>query len=102
MSVTACVSAAGEVVEIQIVGRFDFSLQKAFRATYRDCPPGMVYRVDLSGVDYLDSAALGMLLLLRQHAGEVKQDVVLVQPTPSVAKILRIANFHQIFDVDQA
>lgn len=100
MSVSTHVADDGQVIEIRIAGRFDFSTQRAFREAYRECPPGVRYRVDLSGVDYVDSAALGMLLLLRQHAGDIKQDVVLTQPSPSVDKILRIANFHKIFDVD--
>lgn len=87
-------------MEITVSGRFDFSLQKDFRAAYRDCPPDLSYRVNLSQVDYLDSAALGMLLLLRQHAGEGKNNVTLCTPSGAVDKILRVANFDRIFQIE--
>lgn len=99
MSVSAKVSEAGRVVEIDISGRFDFSLQKAFRAAYRDCPPDMRYQVNLARVEYLDSAALGMLLLLRQHAGDTRDSVTLCQPGEAVEKILKVANFDRIFEI---
>ena len=100
MTVSSRVSEEQGVVEIEVSGRFDFSLQKHFRDAYRDCSPDMNYRVDLSKVDYLDSAALGMLLLLRQHAGDGKSSVTLCRPGAAVEKILKIANFDRIFDID--
>lgn len=100
MAVVSHISEDDGKVEIRVVGRFDFSQQKAFRDAYRNCAPGLIYQVDLSAVDYLDSAALGMLLLLRQHAGDNQGDVVLCHPSEAVEKILRVANFHRIFDID--
>lgn len=99
MSVSSRLSDDGQTVEIEVIGRFDFSLQKEFRAAYRDFPSQLNYRVDLSQVEYLDSAALGMLLLLRQHAGDVRDQVVLCQPREAVEKILGVANFERIFDI---
>jgi anti-anti-sigma factor len=100
MTVSSRVTEEQDVVEIEVSGRFDFSLQKGFRDAYREYPAGMSYRVDLSRVDYLDSAALGMLLLLRQHAGDGKSSVTLCRPSQAVDKILKVANFHRIFDID--
>jgi anti-anti-sigma factor len=100
MSVTANVDRDDGVVDIAVSGRFDFSLQKDFRASYRDCAPGLKYRVDLAAVEYLDSAALGMLLLLRQHAGGQADSVVLCQPSEPVHKILQVANFDRIFSIE--
>lgn len=99
MSVTSRVSEAEGVVEIVVQGRFDFGLQKEFRDAYRERPANMKYRVSLKDVDYLDSAALGMLLLLRQHAGDQQDSVVLCQPSEPVRKILTVANFDRIFSI---
>lgn len=46
------------------------------------------------------SSALGMLLLLREHAGDDKADVKIVRCRPEVKKILTIANFHHLFHLD--
>jgi anti-anti-sigma factor len=88
------------MVNIDVTGRFDFSLQKDFRATYRNCPPTMKYRVNLNMVDYLDSAALGMLLLLRQHAGEGTGNVTLCKAPAEVSKILKLASFDRLFRIE--
>jgi anti-anti-sigma factor len=100
MSVVSSISRDDGVVDIAISGRFDFSLQKDFRDAYRDFAPGLRYRVDLAEVEYLDSAALGMLLLLRQHAGGKEDSVVLCRPSEPVDKILRVANFDRIFSIE--
>jgi len=84
-------------VLIEVSGHFDFTEQKAFRDAYLQYPADMSYRVDLSCADYLDSSALGMLLLLRQHAGEQSEKVKLVGASNAVMKILNIANFDKLF-----
>lgn len=99
MSVSAKLSESDGLVEIDIRGRFDFALQKDFRAAYRDMPPNVKYKVNLTAAEYLDSAALGMLLLLRQHAGDSRDSVTLCQPQEAVDKILRVANFDRIFTI---
>jgi len=50
-------------------------------------------------VEYLDSSALGMLLLVRERAEAVGKPVVLSHPNPTVAQILDIANFRKLFTI---
>jgi anti-anti-sigma factor len=49
---------------------------------------------------YLDSSALGMLLLLRDHAGGDTANIKIVNCNPDVKKILTISNFEQLFSID--
>ncbi len=96
--VTQYVSQDNKRVVITIDGRFDFGLHQAFRNAYRDTPgPGVEYHVDLSNTDYMDSSALGMLLLLREHAGNDQARVVIQGPSEPVRKVLEIANFQKMF-----
>lgn len=88
----------GEVV-IRINGRFDFSLHRLFREAYRAHAPKMKYSVDLSSTEYLDSSALGMLLLLREHAGGDHGRVALRGATKDIRQLLNIARFDQLFDM---
>ena len=61
---------------IKVNGRFDFSSHQEFRDAYEKVASSVdTYNVDLSGTSYLDSSALGMLLLLRDHAGGDKSNV---------------------------
>lgn len=100
MTVTSTVSPDHKRVDITITGRFDFSLHKDFRETYRHHPGVGEYRVNLGGAEYIDSSALGMLLLLRDHAESGHGHVVLAGPTPGVRKVLAIANFDKLFRIE--
>lgn len=101
MSVNTQVSDDGQKLTISIKGRFDFAKHQAFRESYEQLDnqrPNSVV-VDLKEATYLDSSALGMLLLLRDHAGGDDSDVRLVNSSSDVRKILAISNFDKLFDI---
>ena len=98
MSINSTASEDGNSITINISGKFDFQLYDEFRAAYVDTRgSGVAYTVDLSGTDYLDSSALGMLLLLREHAGGEASNIEITQASPEVRKILDVANFGKLF-----
>ena len=85
---------------IAIDGRFDFSAHKDFRDAYEDLEEQpSSYRIDMTEAQYIDSSALGMLLLLRDHAGGYSADVEIVNCNADVKKILTISNFDQLFTI---
>lgn len=100
MAITSTVSADGSQVTIYIQGRFDFSSHQEFRNAYEKLSkvPSR-YRVDLQGTSYLDSSALGMLLLLRDHAGGERSEIEIINCSQDVKKILMISNFEQLFAI---
>ncbi len=101
MAITARESDDGKSVTILVNERFDFSGHREFRDAYRNRDAlDLVYRVDLSTAEYMDSSALGMLLLLKEHADSKKSRVVLVQPSPAISQVLTLANFNQLFDIE--
>jgi anti-anti-sigma factor len=55
--------------------------------------------IDFQGVDYLDSSALGMLLMLRDKASGSGKDISLVGVKGSVRQVLEIANFSKLFKI---
>lgn len=98
MGINMTVSDDGSKVTISVAGKFDFQLYDEFRASYADTAGhGIDYVVDLSDTDYLDSSALGMLLLLREHAGGEASNIEITQASPEVRKILDVANFGKLF-----
>lgn len=97
MSVTS--SEAGDTVTIHVTGRFDFAAHQDFLQTYKGLPKGEKrFVVDLSGADYMDSSAMGMLLQLRGHA-KADTAVELTNGNDGIKEILRIANFDKLFKV---
>ncbi|WP_053118364.1 MULTISPECIES: STAS domain-containing protein [unclassified Pseudomonas] len=100
MSVVAEVSPDGKKLKISVKGRFDFGKHQEFRNSYeRVDPEPNSYELDLKETTYLDSSALGMLLLLRDHAGGDDSDIRVVNPNSDVRKILAISNFDKLFDI---
>ncbi|MGE5465806.1 MAG: STAS domain-containing protein, partial [Ignavibacteria bacterium] len=61
-------------------------------------PEGRIL-VDFANTDYLDSAALGMLLILRDRARRYGRSVVLASASGAVRDVLNIANFSKLFDI---
>lgn len=89
----------GDQYTIRIHGHFGYHLYRQFRDAYKGHEPGKHYVVDLRDTDYMDSSALGMLLVLREHAGSDAANVTIARCRPEVRKILQIANFERLFDI---
>lgn len=101
MTITSSRSADGRELTIQVKGRFDFSTHQDFRGAYERVPATALdtWIIDLRDATYLDSSALGMLLLLRDYAGGEGRHVRIVNCNPDVRKILTISNFEQLFSI---
>lgn len=93
---------AGSIARLGLAGRFDFQSHRDFRGAYEkviDTDGVREIEVDLSGVDYLDSSALGMLLLLREKAEASGKTVALCGLKGTVKQVLDIANFGKLFAI---
>ncbi len=93
--------AAGKAT-IGLTGRFDFSAHRSFREAYTaplESSEVCELEVDLAGVDYLDSSALGMLLMLREKAQAANKTVVLANCRGAARQVLDIANFGKLFSI---
>lgn len=98
MTIRSTVENDGKKVNIAISEKFDFSIQREFRLAYEAKAKNVTeYVVDLSQAVYLDSAALGMLLLLRDHAGGDAARVTIRGAHGDVRRALDIANFNRLF-----
>jgi anti-anti-sigma factor len=87
---------------VKLLGRFDFSAHRDFRESCNSCLDTAQVKeieLDMGGVEYLDSSALGMLLMLKERADAVAKRVVLSACRGTVKQVLDIANFGQIFSI---
>lgn len=100
MQASVDVSEGRAVIRLQ--GRFDFNSHRDFREVVDTAlaSPASVIAVDLAGVEYLDSSALGMLLMLRDRAKSASREVTLAGCRNAVKQILDIANFGKLFTID--
>lgn len=98
MAVESVYSADEEQLTITIKGGFDFGQHQAFREAYERQPAKRVV-IDLKDATYLDSSALGMLLLLRDHVGGDHARIRVINTSPDVRKIFAISNFISLFEI---
>jgi anti-anti-sigma factor len=92
------IKAADGAVTLKVKGRFNFSCYKQFNEAVSG-PTAARYVVDLSGAEYMDSSALGMLLLLRDKVGQDTSRVQILSGGGQPSQVLKLANFHRLFNV---
>lgn len=91
----------GTTLMIQVNGKLTFSDNAAFQnipALSETQPPRQV-EIDLSGLEYIDSSGLGMLLVLKEKCDHIGTTMILTNPKGQVAKILRIASIDRIIRI---
>ncbi|WP_369601742.1 STAS domain-containing protein [Hahella sp. SMD15-11] len=101
MSITSSRSNDNRTLTIRVQGRFDFSSHQDFRDAYENGGEDVAeFVIDMSETTYLDSSALGMLLLLRDYAGGDDARIRIINCNNDVRKILTISNFEQLFTIE--
>jgi anti-anti-sigma factor len=96
-------STVGDKAVFRLEGRFDFNDHRTFKAAYEPVlqQAGVVaLEFDLAGIEYVDSSALGMLMLLRERSQAAGKKVILSRPNQVVRQILDIANFDKLFTIN--
>ncbi len=82
--------------QINVAGRFDFKAHREFGEMVKSVKGSKKCVIDFASTTYLDSSALGMMLLLRDEV----QDIQIRNCSPDVRKVLEIANFHRLFEIN--
>jgi anti-anti-sigma factor len=80
-------AAVGEI-DMSTVGRFEAALA----AAVADAAPGRTTELDLSGVEYLDSAAISVLFAHAERIG-------VVRVAPLLIRVLTISGLDQVVEV---
>ena len=103
MSVSQNISNDGKIIHLSVTGRFDYKITREFRDSYSKAArhKGVTYYVNLNKTSYIDSSALGILLLLRECAKDNGGKVIIEQPGEQVNQVLKVANFEKLFTINQ-
>jgi HptB-dependent secretion and biofilm anti anti-sigma factor len=97
------INTKDDAIAIQLDQEFTFHQQANFRQAYEQNLDEQTKAViiDFAKTDFIDSAALGMLLVLRDHVEKNKQDITieLINCKKEVFEILEISNFSKLFTI---
>lgn len=95
------VNSANDIFVITLAGRFTFSAHRDFRKARQDAleSSDIAIEVDMGKVEYLDSSALGMLLLLRDGAAAANRNVSLTHCNGLVQEVLNMVQFNRLFSI---
>lgn len=88
---------------LALQGRFDFSQYSAFKEEQTrvlDHTDVKKIVLDFHGLQYMDSAALGVLLVLLDRAKETGKSVSIRRANGVVKEILDVAHFDRMFEIE--
>ena len=95
--------SAGDKTELIISGRLTFAEHEQCRAILAElsAAPGGRQVVDLRGVEFIDSAGLGLLLLLREEAEKNGRNLSLRIPNDGqVKQMLDVSHFQSLIPIE--
>ena len=89
-------------VEVMMSGRFTFGDHTAFRKMIDEMRSfeADTHVLDLSDIEFIDSAGLGMLLLARDEGEKSQRTVVLRGAKGQVKRMLEVARFDTLFQLE--
>ncbi|MCW8982792.1 MAG: STAS domain-containing protein [Gammaproteobacteria bacterium] len=100
--ITTEVNSDSSVITINLPENFDFRIHREFRAAYEQSGnEDKNFIINLKNTKYMDSSALGMLLLLREYTGNDSgiDRVRITNVCEEVKNILRISKFEKLFKI---
>jgi len=101
MAVETQISEDGNVLTISVPSRLDITAHKEFGEAYKDKLGSLSNCiVDMAAVEFLDSSALGMLLMFREKAAEESVEITVANCSPGITKIFAMANFDKLFKIE--
>lgn len=94
-------TAEGKTI-VHLEGRFDFGGRKTFKETMdRVSEEGTPVVLDLEKVTFVDSSALGLLVICHQTFKNKKTPFYLVNPQTYVKQVLDLANIAKMIPIFQ-
>jgi anti-anti-sigma factor len=87
---------------VSFSGDLTFTDHMAFReiADRLAASPGKTLVIELSGLDFVDSAGLGMLLIARDEASKANRTLILRGAKGQVQRMFALTKFDKLFTVE--
>jgi HptB-dependent secretion and biofilm anti anti-sigma factor len=92
-----------EMARISMSGEFTFTDHGPFKQMVNEIVAfkGKSIVIDLSRLEFIDSAGLGMLLLARDEAKKNDRQLILKQPSGQVKRMFGVTKFNTLFTVEE-
>lgn len=89
------------VIEVKLHGRVTYSDHPSFRSVISMIKESAATKLvfDVADVEFIDSAGLGMLLMVRDTAAQKNAQVVLKGPKGQVQRIFASSKFDSLFTI---
>ncbi len=86
---------------IEVTGDFTFAFYEQYTEALDEIKNSAVSHVavDLKGVSFIDSSALGLLLLTREECEEQGKELTLLNPKGKVKEMIDISQFNDLFSI---
>ncbi|MGW5193984.1 STAS domain-containing protein [Kribbella sp. NPDC004138] len=92
---------AGSYVMVRVVGDLDLESAPVLTAGLKAQLGPRPIVLDLSGVEFMDSSGLGVLVGAHKEAAARDGALVLAAPSPRVHKIFKVTKLHKVFAVHE-
>jgi HptB-dependent secretion and biofilm anti anti-sigma factor len=96
------IESRGKTAILQLSGHFVFGSHKPLREAcgnlLQDSATNCI-QLDMSGVEYIDSSALGLLLLMRDKVDSAGKEIQIKGAQGVVLQVLEVARFGRIFEI---
>lgn len=92
----------GATTVYSLSGRLDYSTAVKLRKVIREClkKPASEVVIDFGQLEYLDSMAMGALLVIREQLQSEGKTLVLSNCKGFILEALHLANFHKLFQMN--
>ena len=102
MAITREYNKEGNELTIRISGDMEFSMLEQFRQTYSGLDMDQIkIKIDLREAERFNSEALGMLLILREHAGGEQAQISIIGCGPDMRRIFQASGFENLFTISE-
>ncbi|HBU99243.1 MULTISPECIES: STAS domain-containing protein [Thalassospira] len=87
---------------VELTGRFTFGDHSNFRKLIEEmrAHQSETHVLDVAGIEFIDSAGLGMLLLARDEGEKARATVILRGAQGQVKRMLEVARFDTLFKLE--
>lgn len=91
---------SGDTATLALKGRFTFNDKNTIGNIIKDFLPSIVHcKLDVSNLEFIDSAGLGMLILANDNISKKGGEFVLQHPQGQVKRMLELSNFAEIMSI---
>ena len=89
------------VITIALEENFDYRSRESFQRAFKKKPKKSQYFIDFDKVSFVDSSALGLLLILREYNGCNGSAIHLINTNKETRKMLEMVKFTTLFQLDK-